>query len=147
MLQMANKKYIHMQPVCTVRDIPHTLVLSGNKERDINPTQCYSCKCVLHSIQGMQRTLFDTQQQLYWDIWRSSSTGTRGGAAPLGLMEEQLRWDSWRRSSTGTHGGVSVLRSRTVANLECLMAMMAAMKNVLSPISDTMITEMAATKP
>lgn len=34
-----------------------------------------------------------------------------------------------------------------VTYLECLMAMMAAMKKVLSPISDTMMTEMEAAKP
>ena len=31
--------------------------------------------------------------------------------------------------------------------LECLIAMMAAMKKVLSPISDTMITDIDAAKP
>ena len=36
--------------------------------------------------------------------------------------------------------------THTLAHRECLMAMMAAMKKVLSPISETMMTEKAATK-
>lgn len=36
---------------------------------------------------------------------------------------------------------------KNTVSRECFMAMMAAMKNVLSPISDTMITDKDAKKP